>query len=75
MNENLLYQAASEIRQLHRECEIMHAKLSMVELFDRVLNSNPPPRGGMIASVDLACELEKMAEEIKDARLVRVGDK
>lgn len=63
----LLERAASEIRQLRRECEIMHAKISMVELFDRVLHSSPPLRGGGIAGVDVAWELDKAVQNLKDA--------
>ncbi len=66
--KQLLERAASEIRQLRRECEIMHAKISMIELFDRVLHSSPPPRGGMVSGEDIAWTLEKAAKSLPETK-------
>lgn len=38
----LLREAANEIRSLRRVNEILQAKVGMIELFDRVLRSEPP---------------------------------
>lgn len=65
--KDLLRRAADEICQLRRDCEIMHAKISMIELFDRVLHSEPPRRGGGIAGVDVAWELRKKIDEMGES--------
>lgn len=39
--KDLLQRGAAEIRQLRRECELMHAKISTMEMLDRFLQSRP----------------------------------
>lgn len=63
--ESLLIQAREEIRRLRRENEILHAKVSTMELFATVLNTEPwSPRQGM--GEDIAWKLDKKATELAE---------
>lgn len=64
--KHLLIDAKAEIERLRRENEILHAKVSTMEMFATVLHTNPsyPPMG---ACVDVAWELGKKIAVIEEA--------
>ncbi|MFZ2650252.1 MAG: hypothetical protein WA210_09100 [Burkholderiaceae bacterium] len=63
----LLQEAAQEIRMLRRVNEVLQAKVSMIELFDRVLNSRPPSVTSGFGE-DVAWKLDKHADALRLAK-------
>jgi hypothetical protein len=64
--QHLLLNAKAEIQRLRRENEILHAKVSTMELFATVLHTNPHYPSQAMA-VDVAWELQKAIDEIDNA--------
>lgn len=64
MTKHLLLEAKAEIERLRRQNEILHAKVSTMELFATVLHTDPRyPSEAM--TVDVAWELQRAADRMK----------
>jgi hypothetical protein len=61
--KDLLKRASAEIRDLRRQNEILQAQMGVVEVFAAALGLKRGERG---MSVDVAWELDRTANEIKD---------
>ena len=65
--EELLRNAAHEIRDLRRRNEVLSAKVEMIDLFACVLHTQAALRRPQGMSPDIAWALEKKAIEIAEA--------
>lgn len=60
-NVPLLRDAASEIRRLRRDNEILGAQVRVVEIFGAALAAHPPSQG---SCVDIAWSLDREADRL-----------
>lgn len=64
MTKHLLLEAKAEIESLRRQNEILHAKVSTMELFATVLHTDPRYPSQAMA-VDVAWNIQRAVEEIE----------
>ena len=64
MTKHLLLEAKAEIERLRRQNEILHAKVSTMELFATVLHTDPRYPSEAMA-VDVAWELQRAADRME----------
>jgi hypothetical protein len=62
--KELLIEAAHEIKQLRRVNEILSAKVDMIELFDRVLHTQPAYKSQAM-SEDIVWKINKFTSEFE----------